>query len=244
MSALATITVGALAQQAGVDVAIIHSYERLGLIDKPRSAGGLRLYRTSDVARVTFVRRTQELGFSVEAIRELLGLTAKGRHTCGNVHERRRKASPGHSPPAGRPQPPGKHAGAPGGGLPENRQRRALSHRQRPLAPRHLTGGSAGYRRPLIGVCTAIRLPVARWGHSMQDSSRAHRPRPAHGAALAPDDPKFDEDCRSRLEWRREAIILAASNRLAKPTRRPIFRGWPADWPHRARQRQAAAGHC
>jgi MerR family mercuric resistance operon transcriptional regulator len=86
MSALATITVGALAQQAGVDVAIIHSYERLGLIDKPRSTGGLRLYRTSDVARVTFIRRTQELGFSVEAIRELLGLT-KGRHTCGNVHD-------------------------------------------------------------------------------------------------------------------------------------------------------------
>ncbi len=39
------------------------------------------------------------------------------------------------------------------------------------------------------------------------------------------EDPKFDEDCRMRLVWRREAIILAASNRLAKPTRRPIFRG-------------------
>lgn len=39
------------------------------------------------------------------------------------------------------------------------------------------------------------------------------------------DDPKFDEDCRVRLEWRREAIILAASNRLARPTRRPIYRG-------------------
>lgn len=87
MSALATITVGALAQQAGVDVALIHSYERLGLIDKPRSAGRLRLYRTSDIARATFIRRTQELGFSVEAIRELLGLAAKGRHTCSNVHD-------------------------------------------------------------------------------------------------------------------------------------------------------------
>ena len=39
------------------------------------------------------------------------------------------------------------------------------------------------------------------------------------------DDPKFDEECRIRLQWRREAIILAASNRLQKPTRRPIFRG-------------------
>lgn len=88
MSALATIAVGALAQQAGVDVATIHYYEGLGLIDKPRrTAGGLQLYRTTDVARVTFIRRTQELGFSTEAIRELLGMTEKGRHTCGDVHE-------------------------------------------------------------------------------------------------------------------------------------------------------------
>jgi MerR family mercuric resistance operon transcriptional regulator len=88
MSALATIAVGALAQQAGVDIATIHFYERLGLIDKPRrAAGGLQLYRTTDIARVTFIRRTQELGFSTEAIRELLGMTEKGRHTCGDVHE-------------------------------------------------------------------------------------------------------------------------------------------------------------
>jgi MerR family transcriptional regulator, mercuric resistance operon regulatory protein len=88
MSALATITVGALAQQAGVDIATIRHCERLGLIDKPRrTAKGLQLYRTSDVTRVTFVRRTKELGFSTEAIRELLGLTAKGPHTCRNVHQ-------------------------------------------------------------------------------------------------------------------------------------------------------------
>ena len=88
MSALATITVGALAQQAGVDIATIHHCERLGLIDKPRrTAKGLQLYRTSDVARVTFIRRTKELGFSTGAIRELLGLTTKGPHTCSNVHE-------------------------------------------------------------------------------------------------------------------------------------------------------------
>jgi MerR family mercuric resistance operon transcriptional regulator len=88
MSALATITVGALAQQAGVDIATIRHCERLGLIEKPRrTANGLQLYRTSDVARVTFIRRTKELGFSTEAIRELLGLNAKGPHTCGDIHD-------------------------------------------------------------------------------------------------------------------------------------------------------------
>jgi MerR family transcriptional regulator, mercuric resistance operon regulatory protein len=88
MSALATITVGALAQQAGVDIATIHYCERLGLIDKPRrTANGLELYRTSDIARVTFIRRTKELGFSTEAIRELLGLNTKGPRTCGDIYD-------------------------------------------------------------------------------------------------------------------------------------------------------------
>lgn len=39
------------------------------------------------------------------------------------------------------------------------------------------------------------------------------------------DDPAFDADCRLRLAWRREAIVLAACDRLEKPARRPIFRG-------------------
>lgn len=88
MSALATIALGALAQQAGVDAETIRAYERLGLIHKPRrAAGGLQLYRTDDVARVTFIRRTQELGFSIPAIRELLEITDKSSGTCGDVHD-------------------------------------------------------------------------------------------------------------------------------------------------------------
>jgi MerR family mercuric resistance operon transcriptional regulator len=88
MSALATITIDALAEQAGVDIATILYCQRLGLIDKPRrTVGGLMLYRTEDVARLTFIRRTRELGFSTEAIRELLGMSGSGPHTCSNVHD-------------------------------------------------------------------------------------------------------------------------------------------------------------
>ena len=84
MSALATIALNALAEQAGVDAATIRAYERLGLIDKPRrAAGGLQLYRVDDITRVTFIRRTQELGFSMPAIRELLDMTDKASSTCG-----------------------------------------------------------------------------------------------------------------------------------------------------------------
>ncbi len=88
MSALATIALNALAEQAGVDAATIRAYERLGLIDKPRrAAGGLQLYRVDDITRVTFIRRTQELGFSMPAIRELLDMTDKASSTCGDVHD-------------------------------------------------------------------------------------------------------------------------------------------------------------
>ncbi len=88
MSALATIALDALAEQAGVEAATIRAYERLGLIARPRRAAGrLQLYRTEDVARVTFIQRTQELGFSIPAIRELLDMTARSSSTCGDVHD-------------------------------------------------------------------------------------------------------------------------------------------------------------
>jgi len=88
MSALATIALGALAERSGVDVATIRAYERLGLIHKPRrAAGGLQLYRTDDITRLTFIRRTQELGFSIQAIGELLKITDKSSGTCGDIYD-------------------------------------------------------------------------------------------------------------------------------------------------------------
>jgi DNA-binding transcriptional MerR regulator len=87
MPALATIAVGALAEQAGVDTTTLRAYERLGLISEPRRAvGGLQLYPMEDIARVTFIRRTLDLGFSVEAIRELLDLTDNRTSTCDDVY--------------------------------------------------------------------------------------------------------------------------------------------------------------
>lgn len=88
MPALPTIAIDALAEQAGVDLATIRAYERLGLLGKPRRLpGGLQLYRTDDIARVTFIRRAQELGFTLETIRELFDITTKGTRSCADVHE-------------------------------------------------------------------------------------------------------------------------------------------------------------
>ena len=75
MPALAPITISGLASKTGIDAETIRSYERLGLIQKPRRGpGGYLLYRGEDVEILTFIRRATQLGFSVPAIRELLQL--------------------------------------------------------------------------------------------------------------------------------------------------------------------------
>ena len=53
----------------------------------PRTAGGQRVYDTCHLKRLTFIRRTRELGFSVEEIRGLLRLVDGGSYTCAEVNE-------------------------------------------------------------------------------------------------------------------------------------------------------------
>ena len=70
-----SLTVGALAAAAGVNVETIRFYQRKGLLPEPRrSYGSIRRYGGSDVARVKFVKSAQRLGFSLEEIAGLLTL--------------------------------------------------------------------------------------------------------------------------------------------------------------------------
>jgi MerR family mercuric resistance operon transcriptional regulator len=88
MPALAPATIVGLAKSAGVDVETIRSYERMGLLPKPRrqpGRSGDAAYHREHLERLTFIRRSTELGFSFEAIGELLGL-AGGLRTCGDVY--------------------------------------------------------------------------------------------------------------------------------------------------------------
>jgi MerR family mercuric resistance operon transcriptional regulator len=89
MPALAPATIAGLAKRAGVDVETIRSYERMGLLPKPRrqpGRSGDAAYHREHLERLTFIRRAVELGFSLEAISELLGLTG-GLRTCGDVYQ-------------------------------------------------------------------------------------------------------------------------------------------------------------
>ena len=70
-----SLTVGAFAAAAGVNVETIRFYQRKGLLPRPRrSYGSIRRYGESDVARVKFVKSAQRLGFSLEEIAGLLTL--------------------------------------------------------------------------------------------------------------------------------------------------------------------------
>ena len=82
------LTRGALALRTGCNIETIRYYEQVGLLPPPpRSAGGHRLYGEGLVRRVNFVRRSRDLGFSIEEIRELLQLVDGGTYTCGEVEK-------------------------------------------------------------------------------------------------------------------------------------------------------------
>jgi len=69
------LTIGRLADAAGVNLETIRYYERIGLMPVPvRSRGGHRLYDESGEKRLSFIRRARDLGFPIEDIRALLAL--------------------------------------------------------------------------------------------------------------------------------------------------------------------------
>jgi len=69
------LTIGKLANAAGVNLETVRYYERIGLMPPPRrSAGGHRVYDQDHLSRLTFIRRARELGFGLAAIRSLLAL--------------------------------------------------------------------------------------------------------------------------------------------------------------------------
>jgi MerR family mercuric resistance operon transcriptional regulator len=83
---LDTFTIGRLSSETGVNIETIRYYERIGLMGKPpRSRGGRRVYDQIASRRLGFIRRARELGFSIDAIRTLIALSA-GKGACAEVH--------------------------------------------------------------------------------------------------------------------------------------------------------------
>jgi len=79
------LTAGQLAKKANVKKETIRYYERRGLLNKPpRTESGYRQYSQDAVSRIMFIKRAQELGFSLKEISELLSLRVDKHTTCGD----------------------------------------------------------------------------------------------------------------------------------------------------------------
>jgi len=78
-------TIGRLARASGVGVETVRFYERKGLITRPAARQGYRIYSDDDAGRIRFIKRAQELGFTLREIKGLLELNLRPRATCDDV---------------------------------------------------------------------------------------------------------------------------------------------------------------
>ena len=81
-----TLTIGQVAARAGVHKETIRYYQSLGLVEEPaRPPGTIRRYGDATIARLTFIKRAQELGFTLEEVRTLLKL--EDENSCRETRE-------------------------------------------------------------------------------------------------------------------------------------------------------------
>ena len=85
------LTIGGLARAAGVNVETVRYYQRRGLLARPsRPQGGVRRYVPETLERLRFIKRAQELGFTLREIAELLALGNASCRETQRLAERRR----------------------------------------------------------------------------------------------------------------------------------------------------------
>lgn len=85
--AVDAVNIGELAARTGTTPEAIRYYERVGVLPPParRGDGRYRRYGRRDIERLAFVRRARELGFSLDEVRELLGLADQPDRPCSEV---------------------------------------------------------------------------------------------------------------------------------------------------------------
>lgn len=80
------LSIGVLSKHSGVNIETIRYYEKIGVMPAPeRGASGYRVYGADHLKRLSFVRRSRQLGFSFDEIRGLLRLVDGHAYTCAEV---------------------------------------------------------------------------------------------------------------------------------------------------------------
>jgi MerR family mercuric resistance operon transcriptional regulator len=82
------LTIGKLASKAQVNVETIRFYERKGILSQPKKTGSFRQYPFEFITRIRFIKRSQELGFTLSETKELLDLKIKDQAKCSDVLSR------------------------------------------------------------------------------------------------------------------------------------------------------------
>ncbi len=84
----AVLSIGELSRQAGVHIETIRYYEKIKMLPAPpRTEGGRRAYEPEHTRTLSFIRRSRELGFTLDEIRALIGLNASKITSCAEVKE-------------------------------------------------------------------------------------------------------------------------------------------------------------
>lgn len=85
----AALPIGELSRRSGVNIETIRYYERINVLPAPpRTANGRRVYGLAETRTLAFIRRSRELGFTLDEIRALLALSAEnGQGACAEVSE-------------------------------------------------------------------------------------------------------------------------------------------------------------
>src|SRR5580700_2868175 len=84
----ASLQIGRVAQKTGLSVDAIRFYEKSGLLPRPaRTPGGYRLYEEREVADLEFIQKAQQLGFSLNEIRELFSIQRNPNEICVHVRD-------------------------------------------------------------------------------------------------------------------------------------------------------------
>ena len=80
-------SIGELSKRTGVKIPTIRYYEQMGLIQEiERSAGNQRRYSQAGLSRLSFIRHSRELGFTIEDIKGLLELSQHPEKPCHDAH--------------------------------------------------------------------------------------------------------------------------------------------------------------
>ncbi len=78
--------IGELSRRTGCVIETIRFYERIGIMPAPpRSPGGHRIYSEGDEKRLTFIRRGNQLGFTLDEVRGMLGMVDGGDYSCEDI---------------------------------------------------------------------------------------------------------------------------------------------------------------